>query len=360
VTTTINVPYAIEGYLNNFLSNNHTGAFVLVAGDRKTPEKVADFCDRLSGRFDVVVRYVGVEEQERYLSRFPSLKDYVPYNSIQRRNVGMLMAYEEKAQVIITFDDDNLVTDGDYLKEHEIVGRRVRLPIVQTSTGWFNVCDYLDESAHQEFYHRGFPPGQRWKRASPTISEKDVTIVANAGLWRGDPDVDAITRLHRPLNVTGLNQNAPRRFALELGTWCPFDSQNTALARETIPAYFLSPDIGRYDDIWAGYVIRAIADHLGHYVSYGLPLVTQVRNRHNLWRDLDAERFGWQMTDALVQTIREVSLTGRTYFECAREIIDQVEARLGKLPNSEFSIPLARFLDGYQSWIESATSISRT
>ena len=358
MTTTINVPYAIEGYLNNFLSNNRTDAVVLVVGDKKTPEKVADFCDKLSGRSDVPVRYVSVKEQEQCLSRFPSLEDYVPYNSIQRRNLGMLMAYEEKAEAIVTFDDDNLVTGGDYLKEHE-VGRRVRLPIVQASTGWFNVCDYLDESAHQEFYHRGYPSGQRWKSTPTTISEKEVTVVVNAGLWRGDPDVDAITRLHRPLNVTGLNRNAPSKFGLELGTWCPFDSQNTALARETIPAYFLSPDIGRYDDIWAGFVVRRIADHMGHYVSYGLPLVTQARNTHDLWRDLDAEKFGWQMTDTLVQAIRETSLKEHTYSECALEIINQVEGRLGKFTHDESSTPFFRFLDGYKRWIESLSSISR-
>jgi hypothetical protein len=37
------------------------------------------------------------------------------------------------------------------------------------------------------------------------------------------------------------------------GTWCPFNSQNTALHRDLIPAYVLSPLIGRMDDIWARY-----------------------------------------------------------------------------------------------------------
>jgi len=40
-------------------------------------------------------------------------------------------------------------------------------------------------------------------------------------------------------------------YVMANGTWCPFNSQNTALHRDLIPAYVLSPLIGRMDDIWA-------------------------------------------------------------------------------------------------------------
>ena len=40
-------------------------------------------------------------------------------------------------------------------------------------------------------------------------------------------------------------------YVMANGTWCPFNSQNTALHRNLIPAYVLSPLIGRMDDIWA-------------------------------------------------------------------------------------------------------------
>ena len=46
------------------------------------------------------------------------------------------------------------------------------------------------------------------------------------------------------------------------GTWSPFNSQNTALSAKIIPAYPLSPKVGRYDDIWASYVIYRIAGPL--------------------------------------------------------------------------------------------------
>jgi hypothetical protein len=46
-------------------------------------------------------------------------------------------------------------------------------------------------------------------------------------------------------------------YVMANGTWCPFNSQNTALHRDLIPAYVLSPLIGRMDDIWARHVPRA-------------------------------------------------------------------------------------------------------
>jgi len=361
VTTTIKTPLALEGYVDNFLRNKHSDACILVVGDKKTPPEVDRFCDGLARRSGVPVQYVSVEEQERYLLRFPELGKHLPYDSIQRRNIGMLMAYERKARVIITIDDDNLVTDGDYLASHCIVGKvhRVRLPIIHSGSGWFNVCQHLAEIGNQEFYHRGFPIAQRWRQSPVAMSEKETEIIVNAGLWKGDPDVDAIARLHRPLYVTGLKKGSPERFGLELGTWCPFDSQNTALAREVMPAYFLSPDIGRYDDIWASYVVRRIADHLGHYVAYGLPVVVQRRNTHNLWKDLNLEMLGWQLTDAFVEVLRGATVSGHSYSECARSLLEEFEKHLKR--NEEFHdflIPLTRFVKGYRYWIDAVTSVS--
>jgi hypothetical protein len=57
-----------------------------------------------------------------------------------------------------------------------------------------------------------------------------------------------------------------------------------------------SPNIGRYDDIWAGYVVLAIADHLDHAVAFGFPVVKQVRQAR-------AERRGSEAHRALVHAV---------------------------------------------------------
>jgi hypothetical protein len=125
--------------------------------------------------------------------------------------------------------------------------------------------------------------------------------------------------------VRGLNLPNGENFALHAGTWSPFNSQNTALARDVVPAYFLSPYIGRYDDIWAGYVVNRIAEHLGDAIAFGSPLVRQDRNPHNLWNDLDAERNGMIMTDDFCAALRSIPLRGTTCHDCFGEILRGLE-----------------------------------
>lgn len=101
-----------------------------------------------------------------------------------------------------------------------------------------------------------------------------MRAVVNAGLWLDDPDVDAITRLCNDIVATEFDARPAcfcavhcllaltfwsrytrdSSYVMANGTWCPFNSQNTALHRDLIPAYVLSPLIGRMDDIWARYI----------------------------------------------------------------------------------------------------------
>ena len=65
---------------------------------------------------------------------------------------------------------------------------------------------------------------------------------------------------HLPWNCI---QRLDHNFFLAPGARGPFNSQNTILARAVLPAYFLSPNVGRYDDIFASFMVKRIADHLG-------------------------------------------------------------------------------------------------
>ena len=123
---------------------------------------------------------------------------------------------------------------------------------LKSNTNWLNVCEFLEDKRKVEFYPRGYPMNQRWKEPKPFFrTEKQKRkIIVNAGLWLDDPDVDAITRLTN--DISAVRYTKEESFTMQKGTWCPFNSQNTAMAREMIPAYCLSPNIGRYDDIWAG------------------------------------------------------------------------------------------------------------
>jgi hypothetical protein len=321
VTTTIHVPHALEKYAENARFYGHERVNFIVVGDKKTPPETRAFCEGITARH-YPCEYLDIEDQRQYLERYPELWRHLPFNSIQRRNIGLLKAWEGGADVVITIDDDNWMLNHDFVRLHGVVGEQPELPAVESSSGWFNVCSMLEEAGGAQFYHRGFPRGERWKEAEAftCVASLRRRVAVNAGLWLDDPDIDAMTRLERPVVVRGMREGAPPRFVLQPGTWSPFNSQNTALLREVIPAYFLSPCIGRYDDIWPSYIVTRIAHHLGDVIAYGHPLLRQKRNVHDLWRDLDAERVGMLLSDEFCATLRSIPLHGATYAECYGEL----------------------------------------
>ena len=353
VTTTINVPYLLEGYARNVQEYGHDDVLFVVAGDKKTPPEAQSFCRRLGADSRNHVVYLTVEDQEEYLGRYPELRAHLPFNCIQRRNVGILLAYEEGADVIITIDDDNYISDGDFVGCHSIVGTTKNIETYRSSNGWFNVCDYLIEESGYPFYHRGFPIMARWpEREEFTSCFQQVKIAVNAGLWLEEPDIDAITRLTLPIKTTGYRRDD--NFALAPGTWSPFNSQNTAIAREVIPAYFLCPNIGRYDDIWASYVVKAIADHLNQVVTFGYPLVKQTRNPHNNLSDLEQELEGMSLTDAFCDRLRGIKLSGNSYRKCYEEIYQNLCAWVndaGQMAKPATGF-IERYLSGMKVWMQ--------
>ncbi|MBV8819680.1 MAG: hypothetical protein JO022_15070 [Acidobacteriaceae bacterium] len=325
VTTTINIPVLLTKYAENARYYGHTDLDMIVIGDRKSPAETAAFCNSVP---HYRCEYMDIPAQQKYMDRFPDLWSHLRFDSIQRRNIGLLWAYENGADVVITIDDDNFVMNQDFVGLHGVVGSRRELLTYGSTSGWFNVCSLLETDDNVKFYHRGYPQKMRWTEANAFISSHraEQTIAVNAGFWLDNPDIDALTRMERQLVVRGLRQPWQGNFALHPGTWSPFNSQNTALMRDVLPAYFLSPYIGRYDDIWASYVIMRISEHFGHVVSFGEPAVRQERNPHDLWKDLDVERNGMIMTDDFCAALRSIPLSGSTYHECFAELASALPA----------------------------------
>jgi hypothetical protein len=346
VTTTIAVPRLLEDYARDALEHGRRIEQFLVAGDRKSPPETRDFCASLESGTGIPCRFLGVEEQERLLERWPELARYLPWNSIQRRNVALLAAWEGDADVVVTIDDDNLLARPDYFGSHAHLGRELEVETVSSRTGWWNVCELLEEERGLPLFHRGFPLSQR-RRAGPAgRSTARVRPVVNGGLWLGDPDVDALTRLDLEPAVARERETGP--IALAPGTWSPFGSQNTALLREVLPAYFLLPYVGRYDDVWAGYVVRRLADELGDVVTYGAPYVRHERNEHDAWRDLDDERFGITHTDVFLDALGACAISADDYASAYAEVAEQLPGELARAGGraAEFD----RVCEGLRLW----------
>jgi hypothetical protein len=343
VTTTISIPKLLVEYASNFENFKWKNVFFVVAGDLKTPFEIIEFCENLQEKFGYEVNYLDIKTQEKL---FPKLASYIPYNSLTRRNFGMLFAYQNHAEIIITIDDDNFVGNGDYLKFHSIVGDKKRLKCISSNTGWYNVCEVLKEEKNRYFFHRGFPLDQR-KTIEVKVSENDSKIIANEGLWIESPDVDVVALLNfGELKVIEFDSSLfGNNFILEKGTWCPINTQNTAIASEALPSFFLNPPQLRYDDIWAGFILRKVADCIGDSVSYGQPIAIHRRNVHNYLKDLEKEVDGMKRTPELIKELREIELNGKSYFDCTYELIEKLSNNFKDLK------------EGYSIWLKTLEEI---
>lgn len=353
VTTTINIPTLLLQYAQNARYYGHTSLDFVVIGDRKSPLGAAEFCQKVAEYYPC--SYLDIPAQQKYLDHFPELWAHLRFDCIQRRNIGLLLAYENGADVVITIDDDNFVLGQDFIGLHSVVGTVRELPTYCSTSGFFDVCSFLEVEDGVRFYHRGYPQKQRWTGAGFVSCYRDRRLVAvNAGFWLDNPDIDALTRMERQPVVRGYKTHWPGNIALHPGTWSPFNSQNTALMRALLPAYFLSPYIGRYDDIWASYVIARIAEHLGDVISFGDPLVRQERNPHDLWKDLDVERNGMILTDDFCEALRSVPLSGESYHQCFGELSQKLEPawKVGSKWDQSQQEWRAKFLEGLRIWHE--------
>lgn len=325
-----------------------------MTGDKKTPAEAKDFCAASAKEFGIECIYQTPEDQIEWLKSYPELGEEIPWNSIQRRNLAILLAYEKGCEVIITIDDDNYFVEGqDFVGEHSapILKGVHEHSAIKSNTQWLNICEFLEDKRKVEFYPRGFPMNQRWKDPKPIHrNEKQKRkVIVNAGLWLDDPDVDAITRLTNDISAQRYTKD--ESFAMQKGTWCPFNSQNTAMAREMIPAYCLSPNIGRYDDIWAGYAILAIADYFDHATMFGFPLVKQERNPHNYFKDHQAERIGLEHSETFCQWLREIKFTASTYLSCLEELVAAMEKKAeSEGVHAELKSHVGGFLKSQNAW----------
>ena len=320
VTTTINIPVLLRDYAQNVSRYGHTDVDILVIGDRKSPPETAAFCQAVDRTCPCV--YLDIPAQEKRFAAFPELWRHIRFDCIQRRNIGMLLAYRNGADVAITIDDDNFVTNQDFAGLHGLAGSSRKIALYASTSGWLNVCSFLEADGNARFYHRGYPWKMRGREQEHFVTSQRARrrIAVNAGFWLDNPDIDAVSRMERQPVVRGFTSSWAGNIALEPGTWSPFNSQNTALMREVLPAYFLSPYTGRYDDIWASYIVNRITGHFGDAISFGEPLVRQQRNPHDLWKDLDAERNGMILTDDFCAALRSIPLTGATYHRCFGQI----------------------------------------
>lgn len=269
VTTTINSPTEA---LEKFANMDDWG--MIIIGDKKTPH--GEYIKFMEKHHNVV--YMLPDAQE-YMYR--KLSDLIGWNCIQRRNIGLVRAYHEGADIVAVVDDDNIPYKN--WGKNLLVGKNVKVRYCTTREPVF---DPLSATNYNKLWHRGFPWQLLPNKGNFKASTKKVNVLVQADLWDGDPDVDAVCRMAycpkvKFSKIKPFTSNKPM----------PFNSQNTFLAREAIPYYFLFPHIGRMDDIWGAYFLQSF---FPESVIFNKASVFQARNEHSLVKDMENEMIGYR------------------------------------------------------------------
>lgn len=355
-TTTIYVPKLLDTYADHAIEfQKQTGneVFFVVAGDRKTPAESIDYCTTLQKKSGLNITYLTPEQQLDMVEGRP-FSAHIDWDCIQRRNFSGLFAYQQGADVIIYIDDDNFLESGNFFHEHMNSLQSAELPSMSSDSGFLNIMQGAKGSHVSSWlFPRGFPFAKRAEGPESLIINNGPWkngIVCNAGLWIEEPDIDAASRIAgRPLVETYEMSSS----SLKPGTWSPINSQNTAFTREIFPAYFLSSKVGRYDDIYAGYVMQAISNSLGKSIAYGKPIVRQKRNDHDLMVDLANEIGGMTNIDFVCDFLRNLEISGENVRECLVSLLRSWERELLQIPRGHKSVTdLRNLLLGYQLWID--------
>lgn len=314
VTTTINIPTFLGDYIKDFKAHNHKYLFV-VAGDLKTPKGTKEYCDQFEG-----VVYLDVKSQLKEFKAL-ALTKFIPFNSIDRRNYGYLYCIKMGMgvdDVLVTLDDDNLLKEPDFLGKHgsKTIEGEVLMANVPT---WYNA---IEEFYDEPIFMRGFSPFDRTKNKERDVIKKikKSKIAMNQGLWEGNPDVDAIERIKGLRGSYKIKRK--RKLALGKNIICPLDSQNTAYQNGFWLTSFLYPFVGRFDDIFSTYITKRLADHLGYSTTYGSPIVTQKRNKHDNYQDFLLELQGMSLTNTFVDWLWSLNLKSKSLLDGYDEIAD--------------------------------------
>lgn len=195
------------------------------------------------------------------------------------------------ASVVATVDDDNIPTSG--WGQSLLLEREVEVNFFETDLPAF---DPVGATNYPHLWHRGYPLQLLPRRDYSKISKRNIRPNVQADFWNGDPDIDAICRMeHMPLC-----EFDESRFPIASNAIVPFNSQNTFVAADVLPDYFMFPGVGRMDDIWPAYYTQA----MGATVVFGAPSVLQERNSHDLIDDMRAEYLGYENNLKIVEQIR--------------------------------------------------------
>src|SRR5574340_50640 len=276
---------------------------LIVVGDRKTPRDWPQF--EMSKN-----RYIPIEQHGCF-----EVGRMMPENHYARKNVGYVSAMIDNPDVIFDTDDDN-APNGHWREPPAWECERC-ISIDAPYNAYKNFTA-------QSIWPRGFP----LDLASYPLILEPIERHMRVGIWQmlanRSPDVDAVWRLMGDIPIEFALGEA---FALDMGTWCPTNSQSTFWHKDVFPLLYLPSTVSsRFCDILRGYVAQRIMWSEDPYVGWGGPIVHQDRNPHNLTHDFWDEAFMYTHVWDVLRTLDKVDLSNmrieQKLWRCYHDLLD--------------------------------------
>jgi hypothetical protein len=310
-TTTIHIPHALK-----LMRKCSPDVRFFVAMDKKTPAEAVTMVRSLGGWCDH-----GHSLSDDYrISKVWKCSEAIGWNTLARRNIAFLEALAWGADIIVSWDTDNMPMSSGYFDQFE---RTLTQPynglLGSHKSGWFDAGQMLVPWAR----HRGIPYDNVAMHAYDIATNYRVGVAA--GLVLGNPDIDATTRMEKAPEIHNVSELARMGVLVDVNTHTVFNTQNTAMIRQLVPAWFLMPGVGRHDDLYASLIVQRVARERGLHVHFGLPFVWQERHAHDQLVDLKAEIDGMTNIRAMADLLDAIILPGKSVIEDMRVIYQTLE-----------------------------------
>jgi len=327
VVTTIAEP---NDCLKNLAQGADTNGYrFLCLGDKKSPEQFD-----LNG-----CEFYGVNEQQQ-LSY--SLVEKLPWNHYCRKNLGYLIAIESGCDQLLETDDDNYPEDDSFWSGDALKNVNSNL----SGSGWINIYSHFGVDA----WPRGFP----LEKIRDHDDFEQGKFCGNAyvlqSLVNGDPDVDAVFRLTRGLDIT-FGQYEP--VALDQNVWCPFNSQNTLWQKQAFPLLYLPVTCSfRATDIVRSYVAQRCLWEMGGHLVFSGANARQIRNEHNLLKDFDDEIVIYLKAEIIRQQLSTLKLENGINAEIILANLVKCYQKL-----ADIEVVTGQELDIVSAWVKDITRV---
>lgn len=249
---------------------------------------------------------------------YPELSKLLGWNTVDRRNLGFLYAYQKGADIVAMVDDDNIPLDNWGKNLH--INKEVEVKYYKTSSLAFDPLSIIKD---HHLWHRGFPVELLEKRYFGIWDRKKITPLVQADLWNNDPDVDAFCRMrYNPIiKFDSVKPYSSNKIS-------PFNMQNTFVSRETLKYIISIPNTGRMCDIWGAYYFQSYYADSVVYCPASVNHV-QERSRCSIVNDLKEELLGYKYSFKLIEEL---------YIdpESIHKYLDESSSRFIKLYQSYF------------------------